>query len=108
MGPRRFLRLRHKARADVVTPLWEVFVRARRGVSHVHVGSVHADDCEMALQRARDLFTRRGEGVSLWVVAASAIIVSNPDDKGMLFEPGADKIERNASHYVLPPEIGNL
>ena len=91
-----------------MTPLWEVFVRARRGVSHIHVGSVHADDPEMAMQRARDLFTRRGEGISLWVVASSAIIVSDPDDKGMLFEPGVDKIERHASHYVLPPELGNL
>ncbi len=49
-------------------PLWEVFVRARRGLSHVHVGSLHAPDAEMALRNARDLYTRRGEGVSLWVV----------------------------------------
>ena len=91
-----------------MTPLWEVLVRARRGVSHVHVGSVHAEDAEMALQRARDLFTRRAEGVSLWVVPASVIVVSDPTDKAALFDPGADKVERMASHYVLPPELGHL
>ena len=45
-------------------PLWEVFVRSRRGLSHVHVGSLHAPDAEMALRNARDVYTRRQEGVS--------------------------------------------
>ena len=49
-------------------PLWEVFVRANRGLSHVHVGSLHAPDAEMAVRNGRDLYTRRGEGVSIWVV----------------------------------------
>ncbi|MGZ4449374.1 MAG: 1,2-phenylacetyl-CoA epoxidase subunit PaaB, partial [Nocardioides sp.] len=43
-------------------PLWEVFVRSRRGLSHVHVGSLHAPDAEMALRNARDVYTRRQEG----------------------------------------------
>ena len=30
-------------------PLWEVFVRAKGGLSHRHVGSVHAPDAELAL-----------------------------------------------------------
>ena len=30
-------------------PLWEVFVRAKRGVSHVHAGTVHAPDAELAI-----------------------------------------------------------
>ena len=88
--------------------LWEVFVRARRGVSHVHIGSLHAPDAELAIQRARDLFTRRGEGVSLWVVRAHDIAVSDPDDRASLFEPGTDKIERHASHYQLPAELKDL
>ena len=37
-------------------PLWEVFVRARRGLAHQHVGSLHAPDGTMALQRTRDGF----------------------------------------------------
>ena len=54
-------------------PLWEVFVRANRGLSHVHVGSLHAPDADMAVRNARDLYTRRNEGVSIWVVPADAI-----------------------------------
>ena len=50
-------------------PLYEVFVRGKRGLNHVHVGSLHAADAEMALHHARDLYTRRNEGVSIWVVA---------------------------------------
>ena len=48
-------------------PLWEVFIRPRTGLSHSHVGSVHASDEVMAVQAARDVYTRRGEGVSIWV-----------------------------------------
>ena len=52
-------------------PLYEVFLRGRRGLNHVHVGSLHAADPEMALRHARDLYTRRNEGVSIWVVAVA-------------------------------------
>ena len=52
-------------------PLWEVFIRARRGLSHQHVGSLHAPDAAMALRNARDVYTRRGEGVSIWVVPSA-------------------------------------
>ena len=40
-------------------PMWEVFVRQRRGLSHVHAGSLHAPDAETAIQNARDVYTRR-------------------------------------------------
>ena len=50
-------------------PLWEVFVRTKGGLSHRHVGSVHAPDSELALRHARDTYTRRMEGVSLWELA---------------------------------------
>src|SRR3954471_12719589 len=43
-------------------PLYEVFVRGKRGLNHVHVGSLHAPDDEMAVHAARDLYTRRNEG----------------------------------------------
>src|SRR5690606_9234660 len=72
-------------------PLWEVFVRANRGLSHVHVGSLHAPDAELAVRNARDLYTRRGEGVSIWVVPADAITASDPDAKGAWFESPAGK-----------------
>jgi len=63
-------------------PLWEVFIRSSRGLSHVHAGSLHAPDETMAVRNARDLYTRRAEGVSIWVVRASDITSSDPDAKG--------------------------
>ena len=50
------------------TPLWEVFIRSQHGLAHKHVGSLHASDAEMAVNHARDVYTRRNEGVSIWVV----------------------------------------
>lgn len=89
-------------------PQWEVFVRARRGVSHQHAGSVHAADGETALRAARDLFTRRQEGVSLWVVPSSDIVASDPADDDALFEPAADKPYRFPTSYELPPEVDHM
>ena len=68
-------------------PLWEVFVRAKGGMAHRHVGSVHAPDAELALRHARDTYTRRQEGVSLWVVPSAEIVASDPAEAGPLFEP---------------------
>ena len=90
------------------TPLWEVFIRARNGLAHKHAGSVHAADAEMALQAARDVYTRRGEGQSVWVVRSSEIIASDPQDKEMMFEPTADKIYRHPTFYEIPEEVGNM
>ena len=56
-----------------LTPLWEVFIRPRNGLHHRHVGSLHAADSALALQSARDVYTRRGEGNSIWVVRSSDI-----------------------------------
>jgi len=78
------------------TPLWEVFIRTRNGLAHRHVGSVHAVDATMALHAARDTYTRRGEGLSVWVVPSNAITASDPADKDMMFEPTATKISRCA------------
>lgn len=89
-------------------PLFEVFVRKRNGLSHQHVGSVHAVDARMALDNARDLYTRRSEGVSLWVVPSAAIVASDPADKEALFDPAADKIYRHPTFYEVPAEVKNL
>ena len=90
------------------TPLWEVFIRSRNGLAHKHVGSLHAADATLALQAARDLYTRRGEGLSLWVVPSAAIIASDPDDAGMMFEPTASKIYRHPTFYEVPDEVGYM
>lgn len=81
-------------------PLWEVFVRASRGLSHVHVGSLHASDAEMALRNARDLYTRRNEGVSIWVVPSTALTTSDPGLKDEFFESPAGKNYRHATYYT--------
>ena len=90
------------------SPLWEVFVRARRGLSHTHVGSLHAPDAELALRNARDLYTRRQEGVSIWVVPAGAITASSPDEKDAFFDPAADKVYRHPTFYEVPDGVAHL
>ena len=59
-------------------PLFEIFIRARGGLDHKHVGSVHATDAAMAIEHARDVYTRRQEGVSVWVVRSDQIVASDP------------------------------
>ena len=89
-------------------PLWEVFIRPRNGLSHKHVGSIHASDEVMALQAARDVYTRRGEGNSIWVVLSSAITASDPDQADENFEPTGDKIYRHPTFYDIPDEVGHM
>ena len=89
-------------------PLWEVFIRSRNGLSHRHAGSLHAHDAEMALQNARDVYTRRGEGLSIWVVPSNAITASDPQDKDVLFEPTASKIYRHPTFYEVPDDVGHM
>lgn len=89
-------------------PLWEVFIRSKRGLSHNHVGSLHAADASMALRMARDVYTRRQEGVSIWVVPAASITASSPDEKDPFFEPAGDKVYRHPTFYDLPEGVEHL
>ena len=89
-------------------PLFEVFIRSRSGLEHKHVGSVHAADASMAIEHARDVYTRRQEGVSIWVVPSAAITASDPDQKGEMFEPMEDKIYRHPTFYTLPDEVKHI
>ncbi|AIT81868.1 1,2-phenylacetyl-CoA epoxidase subunit PaaB [Novosphingobium pentaromativorans] len=89
-------------------PLWEVFVRARGGLDHRHSGSVHAPDAEMALRHARDTYTRRMEGVSVWVVKSSDITASDPVNAGQMFEPATTKIYRHPTFYNLPEQVKHM
>ncbi len=88
--------------------LWEVFIRSNRGLDHKHAGSLRASDAEMAMQNARDLYTRRMEGVSIWVVPSNQIVASDPDDKSTLFDPSEDKIYRHPTFYKLPEELEHM
>ncbi len=87
-------------------PLWEVFVRANRGLNHVHTGSVHAADAETAIQAARDVYTRRSEGVSVWVVPSTEIYASDPDEAGDWFDD--HKPYRHPTFYEIPDEVGQM
>ena len=89
-------------------PLYEVFLRGKRGLNHVHVGSLHAADPQMALHHARDLYTRRNEGVSIWVVAARDITASSPDEKDPFFAPSGDKVYRHPTFYEIPDDVPHM
>ncbi|MFZ5609653.1 MAG: 1,2-phenylacetyl-CoA epoxidase subunit PaaB [Pseudomonadota bacterium] len=89
-------------------PLWEVFIRTRHGLAHKHVGSVHAPDAEMAVKHARDTYTRRLEGISLWVVPSAAITASDPGAADALFAPAEDKVYRHPTFYSIPDHIKHI
>ena len=89
-------------------PLWEVFIRSKQGLDHKHVGSLHAADAEMAIENARDVYTRRMEGVSIWVVESKYIHATNPTEAEQLFEPANDKIYRHPTFYDLPDEVNHM
>ena len=89
-------------------PLWDVFIRSKQGLDHKHMGSLHAADAAMAIQNARDVYTRRMEGVSIWVVESRHIHASNPDDAESFYEPANDKIYRHPGFYELPDELTHM
>ena len=89
-------------------PLWEVFIRSKQGLDHKHVGSLHAADAAMAIENARDVYTRRMEGVSIWVVKSKNIHASNPDDAASMYDPANDKVYRHPTFYNLPDEVKHM
>ena len=89
-------------------PLWEIFIRSKQGLDHKHVGSLHAADAAMAIENARDVYTRRQEGVSIWVVESKYIHATNPDDAESFYEPAEDKIYRYPTFYDLPDEVKHM
>ena len=91
-----------------MSELYEVFIRSKSGLHHRHAGSVHAQDPELALDAARNVYTRRQEGVSIWVVPSAAIHASRMEDAGVLFDPADDKIYRHPTFYDIPDEVKNL
>jgi len=89
-------------------PLWEVFRRSKAGLDHKHVGSLRAADAQMAIENARDVYTRRMEGVSIWVVESINIVASDPGQADTMYEPAADKVYRHPTFYNLPDEITHM
>jgi ring-1,2-phenylacetyl-CoA epoxidase subunit PaaB len=88
--------------------VWEVFIQKKAGLAFKHVGNVHAYDKKMAIQNARDLYTRRGEGREIWVVEAEAIVSSPLEQADAFFNPGEDKVYRHPTFYDIPDEVKNI
>jgi ring-1,2-phenylacetyl-CoA epoxidase subunit PaaB len=97
-----------KSSGEQSWPLWEVFIRSKQGLDHKHAGSLRAADAQMAVENARDVYTRRQEGVSIWVVESKHVHASNPDDAEMFYEPASDKIYRHPTFYDLPDELKHM
>ncbi len=89
-------------------PLWEVFIRSKQGLSHKHVGSLRAADAKMAIENARDVYTRRMEGISIWVVESALIHASSPEDQGPFFDPANDKTYRHPTFYQVPDGVEHM
>ncbi len=88
--------------------VWEVFIQKKAGLAFKHVGNVHGYDKKMAIQNARDLYTRRGEGREIWVVEAEAIVSSPLEQADAFFNPSEDKVYRHPTFYHIPEEVKNI
>jgi ring-1,2-phenylacetyl-CoA epoxidase subunit PaaB len=62
----------------------------------------------MAIDNARDVYARRNEGISIWVVRSADLYASDPADKDTLFDPAKNKIYRHPTFYTVPPEVKHL
>ena len=89
-------------------PLWEVFVRGKRGLNHVHAGSLRAPSAPAAVDRAFTVYARRADGVSVWVAPAAAVTASAPADREPMFAPSGDKVYRHPTFYVIPDDVPHL
>ncbi len=89
-------------------PLWEVFIRSKQGLNHKHVGSLRAADATMAVENARDVYTRRAEGISIWVIESKNVFASDPSEAGELFEPAQSKVYRHPTFYDVPDGISHM
>jgi len=88
-------------------PLWEVFVRSKQGLEHKHCGSLHASDAQHALQMARDVYTRRQEGVSIWVVP-QVHHRQRTGRQGRAVRAGRRQDLPPPTFYDIPEEVGHM
>jgi ring-1,2-phenylacetyl-CoA epoxidase subunit PaaB len=93
---------------DTQGELWEVFIQSKAGQAFKHAGSVHAFDKNLAIENARDTYTRRGEGNQLWVVKSKEIVSIPLNEVDAFIEPSNDKIYRHPTFYDLPEGIKNM
>lgn len=65
---------------DSQFPRFEVFEQERADLPHRSTGSIHAPDAEMAIENARDVFVRRPNCHSLWVVPEDAVFAKTAQE----------------------------
>lgn len=94
--------------SDSQGELFEVFIQSKAGQPYKHAGSIHAFDREMAIENARDTYTRRNEGSGIWIVPSKAISSISIEEAAYFVEPSTDKIYRHPTFYNLPEGIKNM
>jgi len=90
---------------DTQWPRFQVFVQEKPGAPHQDVGSVHAPDAEIALLNARDVFARRPECVSMWVVQADAIYSKTVEELQNRPTPKSDQLPVIRQTYYVAYKI---
>jgi ring-1,2-phenylacetyl-CoA epoxidase subunit PaaB len=83
---------------------FEVFAQKKRGEHHVHVGSLHAPNIEMALLFAKEQYGRRGVCVNMWVAKTADVFATDYDDED-IFSTVPDKQYREAGIYKVVERI---
>lgn len=83
---------------------YEVFQQKKRGTQHIHVGSVHAPNPEMAILFAKEQYARRGQCVNLWVVKTSDVFATEYEDED-IFSTTPEKTYREAEIYKVMDRI---
>lgn len=86
---------------------YEVFAQKKRGEHHVHVGSLHAPNIEMALLFAKEQYGRRGVCVNMWVAKTADMFATDYDDED-IFSTVPDKQYREAAIYKVVDRINKF
>lgn len=91
--------------ANELFETYEVFHQAKTGARHIHVGSVHAPNAEMAYLFAKEQFGRRMTTTSLWVTRTTDIFTTNEDAELYSTANAPEKEYRNASIWKVRDKI---
>ncbi len=83
---------------------FEVFHQAKTGAHHVHVGSVHAPNRELALLLAKEQYGRRGQSVNLWVVNTRDVFTMSAADADV-FATTPEKKYREVAAYMVRNKV---
>ncbi len=86
---------------------YEVFHQSKKGDRHIHVGSLHAPNPEMAFILAKEQYGRRYKCVNLWVVKTADVYTAGYEDED-IFETNGNKIYREASGYKVMDKINKF